>query len=349
MDNVWSKLGLSLGVLTLMASCSEPSTTPLADSAPVDVEAIASSEPFSIDGSSTVYPVTVEMAERFKQEKPDSPEISVDFSGTGGGFEKFCAGETEVSNASRPITQSEMAECKANGIQYIELPVAFDALTVVVNGENTWAETITLEELRTLWEPAAEGKITRWRQIRPDWPDEPIALYGPGEDSGTFDYFAEVVVGEAGKTRQDYTASEDDDELVQGVQSDPNALGYFGYAYYRDAQASLNALAVDSGNSPVEPSGETIRASEYQPLARPLFIYVNADDVEANPALGAFVEYYMANARTVVDDIGYEPLPNDAYAVAMDHVTQRKVGSVFDGKAQPNLTIEELLERETAL
>ncbi len=348
MNKVWS-IGLSLGVLTVIASCSEPSTTPLVDSAPVDVEAIASSDPFSIDGSSTVYPVTVEMAERFKQEKPDSPDISVAFSGTGGGFEKFCAGETAISDASRPITQDEMAECKANGIQYIELPVAFDALTVVVNEENTWAKDITLEELKTLWEPAAEGAITRWNQIRPDWPDEPIALYGPGEDSGTFDYFTEVVIGEAGASRQDYTASEDDDELVQGVQSDPNALGYFGYAYYRDAQDSLNALAVDSGSGAVEPSGETIRASEYQPLARPLFIYVNADQIEANPALGTFVEYYMAQARTVVDDVGYEPLPNDAYAVAMDRVTKRKVGSVFNGKAQPDLTIEELLEKESAL
>ncbi len=348
MNQVWS-IGLLLGVLTVMASCSEPSTTPLADSAPLDVEAIANSAPLSIDGSSTVYPITAEMAGRFKREKPDSPEISVDFSGTGGGFEKFCAGETDISNASRPITQDEMAECKANGIQYIEMPVAFDALTVVVNGENTWAADITVEELKTLWEPAAAGTITRWNQIRPEWPDEPIALYGPGEDSGTFDYFTEVIVGEDGASRQDYTASEDDDELVQGVQSDPNALGYFGYAYYRDAQGGLNALAVDSGSGPVEPSGETIRASEYQPLARPLFIYINADQIEKNPALGAFVEYYMANARTVVDDVGYEPLPNDAYAVAMDRFTKQQVGSVFDGKAQPDLTIDELLEKESAL
>lgn len=348
MNKVWS-IGLSLGVLAAMASCSEPSSRPLADSAPADVEAIANSKSLNIDGSSTVYPVTVEMAERFKQEKPDSPEISVDFSGTGGGFEKFCAGETDISDASRPISPDEMAACKANGIQYIEMPVAFDALTVVVNEENTWAKDITVEELKTLWEPAAEGEITRWNQVRSEWPDEPIALYGPGKDSGTFDYFTEVVVGEDGASRQDYTDSENDDDLVQGVQSDPNALGYFGYAYYRDAQASLNALAVDSGSGPVEPSGETIRASEYQPLARPLFIYVNAGQIEENPALGAFVEYYMANARTVVDDVGYEPLPNNAYAVAMDRFTKQIVGSVFDGKAQPNLTIDELLEKESAL
>lgn len=342
------KLGISVSILTMAVSCSAPSTTPLVDSAPPDLEAITSSAPISIDGSSTVYPISSEMAERFKQEKPDSPEVSVDFSGTGGGFEKFCAGETDISDASRPITQAEMDTCKGNGIQYVELPVAFDALTVVVNGKNTWAEDITLAELKALWEPAAEGTITRWNQIRPDWPDEPINLYGPGEDSGTFDYFTEVVVGEDGASRSDYTASEDDEELVEGVKSDVNALGYFGYAYYRDAQNSLNALAVDSGSGPVEPSGETIRATEYQPLSRPLFIYVNADAIDGNPALGAFVEYYLANARTVVDDVGYEPLPNEAYAIALNHFTEQKIGSVFEGKAQPNLTIEQLLEKEAA-
>jgi len=339
-----TKTGLCLVVAALAASCSEPSTTPLADSAPADLEAIESSQPLTIDGSSTVYPITNEMADRFEQSKPNSPEISVAFSGTGGGFDKFCAGETDISNASRPITQSEMAECKASGVEFIELPVAFDALTVVVNGENTWAEDITLEELKALWEP--NSTISTWSEIRADWPDEPIALYGPGEDSGTFDYFTEVVLEEDGASRSDYIASEDDDELVLGVQEDPNALGYFGFAYYRDAESSLNALAVDSGSGPVEPSQETIRTGDYQPLARPLFIYVNSESIDSNPALSAFVEFYVANARTVVDDIGYEPLPNEAYAIALDHFTTKKVGSVFDGKAQPDLTIEELLQKE---
>ena len=338
------KISLAVAFSAVVASCSQPSTTPLTDSAPVDLEAIALSEPLSIDGSSTVYPITLEMAQRFQREKPNSPEIAVEFSGTGGGFEKFCAGEPDISTASRPITQDEMAECKANGVEFIELPVAFDALTVVVNGENTWAENITLEELKTLWEPGST--LSSWNQIRADWPNEPIVLYGPGEASGTFDYFTEVVIGDDGESRTNYTASEDDDELVSGIQSEANALGYFGFAYYKDAEGSLNALAIDSGNGPIDPAGETIRTGDYQPLSRPLFIYTNVERTATTPALGAFIEFYMANARTVVDDVGYEPLPNEAYTIALDHFTTQKVGSVFDGKAQPDLTIEELLQKE---
>ncbi|MEO1395033.1 MAG: PstS family phosphate ABC transporter substrate-binding protein [Cyanobacteria bacterium J06634_5] len=346
MKGPWVGLGISLGFSAMVVGCSEPSATPLADSAPADMAMIASSEPISVDGSSTVYPITAEMAERFKQEKPNSPKIETTFSGTGGGFQKFCAGETDISDASRPISQNEMAECKANGVEYVELPVAFDALTVVVNEDNTWAQEITLQELKALWK--SDSGIVSWNQIRSDWPDEPIVLYGPGEDSGTFDYFSEVVVGEDGASRNDYIASEDDNELVLGVKENPNALGYFGFAYYRDAEASLNALAIDSGSGPIDPSGETIRSGEYQPLARPLFIYANVEKVDNNPALGAFIEFYMANARTVVDDVGYEPLPNEAYTIAMDHFINKKVGSVFDGKARPDLTIEELLEKEAA-
>ena len=348
MKNTLVKLGASLSLLTLAVGCSNPSETPLADSAPPDLMAIASGEAINVDGSSTVYPITDEMAKRFKQEIPDSPDIDVTFSGTGGGFRKFCAGETDISNASRPITQEEMSTCKANGIEYVELPIAFDALTVAVNGENTWAADMTLDELKMLWEPGAEGSITRWNQIRSDWPDEEIALYGPGKDSGTFDYFTDVIVGEDGASRADYVASEDDDELVRGVQADANALGYFGFAYYKESQDSISSLAIDSGSGPIKPSGETIRSNEYQPLSRPLFIYVNTSDLDDNPALVSFVELYLNNARTVVDDVGYEPLPNEAYEVAMDHFLERKVGSVFDGKAQSDLTIEQLLEKEKA-
>ncbi|MEM1241687.1 MAG: PstS family phosphate ABC transporter substrate-binding protein [Cyanobacteria bacterium P01_H01_bin.26] len=346
MNLVFGKLGLATCLFAVLAGCSaEPTSveTTSADSASVSGETV------QVDGSSTVYPITVEMAERFKQMKAaDSLDISVEFSGTGGGFDKFCQGATDISNASRPITQEEMAECRSNDVQYIELPVAYDALTVVVNDENTWAQDISLAELETLWGSSAENSITRWSQVRPDWPDEEILLYGPGTDSGTFDYFTEVVVGEDGTSRSDYVSSEDDDELVQAVQTEPNALGYFGYAYYKEAGDSLKALAIDSGNGPTYPSGETIRSNEYQPLARPLFIYVSVDSLDNNPNVAEFVEFYMANTRTVVSDVGYEPLPNEAFGIAMDHLMNRKVGSVFDGKAQFDLSIEQLLEKEAA-
>lgn len=348
MNSLFGKLGIAVCLLTVLSSCSAST-----DSASVETTELAASSsdasPVRIDGSSTVYPITVEMVERFKQMKSaDSLDISVNFSGTGGGFDKFCQGKTDISNASRPITQEEMATCRANDVTFVELPVAFDALTVVVNGENSWAQDISLEELKTIWDPSSEATITRWDQIRADWPAEEILLYGPGRDSGTFDYFTEVVIGESGASRNDYVSSEDDDELVEAVQNDPNALGYFGYAYYKEAEGSLSALAIDSGDGPIAPSGETIRANEYQPLARPLFIYVSVNTLDENPAMAEFVEFYMANTRTVVDDVGYEPLPNEAFGIAMDHLVNRKVGSVFDGKAQFDLSIEELLEKEAA-
>lgn len=350
MTLVFEKLGLATCLVAVLAGCSTPTDSTSVETTPADL-ATASGEsvPVRVDGSSTVYPITVEMAERFKQMKSsDSLEIAVNFSGTGGGFDKFCQGETDISNASRPITQGEMVECRENGVEYVELPVAFDALTVVVNGENTWAEDISVEELKLLWESSAENSITQWSQIRPDWPDEDVVLYGPGEDSGTFDYFSEVIIGEDDASRTDYVSSEDDDELVQAVQSEPNALGYFGYAYYKEAGDSLKALAIDSGEGSIYPSGEAIRSNEYQPLARPLFIYVSVDSLDNNPTVAEFVEFYMANTRTVVTDVGYEPLPNEAFGIAMDHLVNRKVGSVFDGKAQQDLSIEALLEKEAA-
>jgi phosphate transport system substrate-binding protein len=340
-----SSITLSIGILAFVVSCS--ATSPSGTES--EVGAIATdATPITIDGSSTVYPITDEMAQRYGFENPQSPPISTSFSGTGGGFKKFCVGETDINDASRPITEAEMATCKANGVQYIEIPVAFDALTVVVPKSNTWAQDITLDELQTLWQAGATETITRWNQIRPDWPDQPITLYGPGQDSGTFDYFTEVVMGEPGTSRTDYTDSEDDYELVVKIQNDPSALGYFGYAYYKESENTLKALAIDSGDGAILPSSETIRQSTYQPLARPLFIYVNAEKADNNPVLRSFIEYYLANARTVVDDVGYEPLPNEVYGIALEHFQQRKVGTVFDGKAQPDLTIEALLEKETA-
>lgn len=299
-----------------------------------------------VDGSSTVFPITEAIANEFNKTQADAVNVTVEFSGTAGGFEKFCAGKTDINNASRPISTSEMAACREAGIPYIELPVAFDALTVVVNPQNNWASDITVAELKTIWQPASEGKITKWNQVRASWPDKPLNLYGPGKDSGTFDYFSEAIVGQADASRNDFTDSEDDQVLVKGVSSDPNALGYFGLAYYEDNQDQLKALAVDSGSGAVLPSPEVVQRARYQPLARPLFIYVNADAAQKNPNLREFVEFYLDNAPQVVRSVGYVPLPEESYRHAEIHFHRFKVGTVFDGQAQFNLTLGELLRKQ---
>ncbi len=229
--------------------------------------AVESSQ-IKIDGSSTVYPITKEIIEQYQASTPERVDITVDFSGTGGGFRKFCQGETDINNASRPIQIEEMRACNQEQIRYIELPIAFDAITVVVHPQNNWLDSITIEELAQIWSPKAEKKITRWNQIRGDLPNQPLNLYGPGQDSGTFDYFTEAVVGKAGASRSDYLQSEDDELLVQGVSQDPNALGYFGLAYYEQHSREMKAVAVDSGSGPVSPSRETVEQAQYQPLAR---------------------------------------------------------------------------------
>ncbi len=299
-----------------------------------------------IDGSSTVYPITKEIAERFQVSKKEPVAIDVEFSGTGGGFDKFCRGETDISNASRPIQLDEMAACNQAEVRYIELPVAFDALTVVVNPQNDWLDSITLEELEKIWSPAAEQKITRWNQIRSSFPDRPLNLYAPGTDSGTFDYFTEAVMGEAGASRTDYTASEDDDILVKEVSQDPNALGYFGLAYYEQRADEMKAVAIDSGNGAILPSRETVEQAQYQPLARPLFIYINAVSAQNNPALRQFIDFYLEQAPETVNEVGYVPLPEEAYHIDKVTFHRGEVGTVFEGESQFNLTIPELLRRQ---
>src|SRR6187402_293575 len=228
-----------------------------------------------VDGSSTVYPVTEAVAEDFQKAKRQQIKVTVGISGTGGGFKKFCRGETDVSNASRPILKSEMADCQKAGIEYYELPVAFDALTVVINPRNTFIKQLTVAEMKKIWEPAAQGKVMRWNQVNPAWPDQPMKLFGPGADSGTFDYFTEAIVGKAKSSRGDFTASEDDNVLVQGVANDRNALGYFGFSYYIENQNKLKAVAIDGGKGAVGPSPKTVEDGTYQPLSRPIFIYVS--------------------------------------------------------------------------
>ncbi len=298
-----------------------------------------------IDGSSTVYPITDAIATAFQAERAPTVELEVSFSGTGDGFDKFCAGETVINDASRPISTDEMAACRDAEIRYFELPIAFDAITVVVNAANDWAEDITVDELQAMWTASAQREATTWQDIRPSWPNRELVLYGPGTASGTYDYFTEVVVGDKGEIRSDYVASEDDDLLVSGVSRDEGALGYFGFAYYEASQDTLKALAIDSGEGPVLPSRETVERGQYHPLSRPLFIYVNAQAAQENPALQSFVEFYLQNAAEVAIAVGYIPLPQDGYEVAMTQFYRGKVGTVFEGSMQPGLTIGELLSK----
>ena len=302
-----------------------------------------------IDGSSTVFPITEGVAEDFQKAKKGAVKVTVGISGTGGGFKKFCRGETDVSNASRPILAKEMADCKAAGIEYYELPVAFDALTVVVNPKNAFIKQLTVAELKAMYEPAAQGKVTRWNQVNPAWPDAPIKLFGAGADSGTFDYFTEAIVGKAKSSRGDFTASEDDNVLVQGISSDLNAIGYFGYAYYAENQGKLKAVPIvnPKGNA-VAPSMEAVIAGTYEPLARPIFIYVNAKSL-AKPEVKEFVDFMMKNAAKIAKEVKYVPLPAKAYTQALEHVNKGKKGTVFGGKNEVGLTIDELLAREASL
>ncbi len=302
-----------------------------------------------IDGSSTVYPVTEAVAEEF-QKANKGLKVTVGVSGTGGGFKKFCRNETDISNASRPISASEMADCKKIGVEYYELPVAFDALTVVINPKNTWLKEASVADLKKMWEPAAQGKVTRWNQVNPAWPDQPMKLFGAGSDSGTFDYFTEAIVGKSKSSRGDFTASEDDNVLVQGVAGDVNAIGYFGYAYYAENMNKLKALPIveKAGKPAVSPSEATVLNGSYQPLARPIFIYVNAKSL-AKPEVKKFIDFYMTNGAKMAKEVKYVPLPAEAYKTASDHIAKGKKGTVFGGKNEVGITISELLKREATL
>ncbi|MGK7886919.1 MAG: PstS family phosphate ABC transporter substrate-binding protein [Crocosphaera sp.] len=306
-------------------------------------------EPIKIDGSSTVFPITELVLKSYKSEAGNQSikelEIEGEFSGTGGGFKKFCAGETDISAASRPISHDEMAACRGNEISYIELPIAFDAITIVVHPDNSWSETLTIDQLKTLWEPAAENQVTQWNQVDDSYPDLPLTLYGPDKLSGTYDYFTKAIVGKTGASRRDYVNNEDDEVLVQGVSQDPKAIGYFGYGYYKQHKDKLKAVAVDSGNGGILPSPDTVENEEYTPLSRPLFIYVNAKRAQENPALEIFVEYYLDKAPELVAEAGYIPLPEDAYHIAKVHLQRFDVGSVFQGIPEVGLTISDLMRQ----
>jgi phosphate transport system substrate-binding protein len=312
--------------------------------------AVAVADVVKIDGSSTVFPVTEAVAEEFQKAHKGKYKVTVGISGTGGGFKKFCRGETDISDASRPILKKEMGDCKAAGVEYIELPVAFDALTVMVNPKNAFIKSMTVAELKKVWEPAAQGKIMKWNQVNPAWPDQPLKLFGAGADSGTFDYFTEAIVGKAKSSRGDFTASEDDNVLVQGISRDANALGFFGYAYYAENTDKLKAVPIvdKPGGPAVAPSEKTVLDGSYQPLSRPIFIYINAKAL-AKPEVKLFSEYYMQHGAKLAKEVKYVPLPDRAYKAGMQRIATMKKGTAFGGIAEVGVKIDDLLAREPRL
>jgi phosphate transport system substrate-binding protein len=306
-------------------------------------------EVIKADGSSTVFPVTEAFAEEFQKANPGM-RVTVGSSGTGGGFEKFCRGETDISDASRPIKEEEAARCTKAGIEYIELPVAYDGLAVMVNPKNTWVDSFTVAELRKIWEPAAQGKITRWNQVRATWPDRELRLFGPGVDSGTFDYFTEVITGKTAASRGDYTSSEDDNVLVQGISGDENALGYFGFAYYEENHDKLKLVPIDDGNDDngkgaIAPSPETVSNGTYRPLSRPVFIYVKTAALQ-RPEVQKFIDFYLTNTAKLVREVGYIPFTDAEYALVKQRFDNKRTGSMYHGSPlATTATLEERLKQ----
>jgi phosphate transport system substrate-binding protein len=332
---LWHKLGASV-LLTSFAAVAAP-------------QFAHAQSVIKIDGSSTVFPIAEAVAEEFQISKKGKVRVTVGIAGTGGGFKRFCRGETDISNASRPILKEEMEICAAAGIKYMELPVAFDALSVVVNPQNTWVKSLTTADLKKMWEPTAQGRVTKWNQIRSEWPAQPLMLFGPGADSGTFDYFTEAVNGKAKASRGDYTASEDDNTLVQGVENNKNALGYFGYAYYIAHKDKMRAVPiVNPKGKEVGPSIEAVNDGSYNPLSRPLFIYVR-DTAAARAEVQDFIKFYLTDGAALAKEVGYVPLPAPAYQLALKHFTDKKMGTVFGGVPEVGVTIDALLAREGKL
>jgi phosphate transport system substrate-binding protein len=301
----------------------------------------------AVDGSSTVFPISEAVAEEFARER--NTRVTVGASGTGGGFKKFCHGEIAITGASRPIKREEIELCGSVGIEYIELPVAYDGVAVVVHAGNTWIDTMTTAELAMLWAPQAQDEIERWSDIRPEWPDEEIHLFGAGVDSGTYDYFTLAIIGKQHSSRGDYTSSEDDNVLVHGIATDPLALGFFGYAYYIENKDKLKLVPIDDGKpdngaGPIAPSPASVRDGTYQPLSRPVFIYVGRAAAD-KPDVAAFVDFYLQHAPKLIDEVGYISLPDSAYELVRARFSARTVGSVFAGEgSKVGVSVQDLLQ-----
>ncbi|WP_211103885.1 PstS family phosphate ABC transporter substrate-binding protein [Skermanella pratensis] len=304
-----------------------------------------------IDGSSTVFPISEAMAEEFQSEKAGATRVTVGVSGTGGGFQKFCRGETDISGASRPISSSEMKQCQENGVEYIEMPVALDALATIVHPNNDWLECADVEDLKKMWQPEAQGTVTRWNQVRGEWPDAPLALYGAGTDSGTYDYYTFAVVGKEHSSRGDYTATEDDNITVQGVSTDVHALGFLGLAYVTENMERIKPVAIRQANGEcVLPSVETAADASYQPLSRPIFYYISkksADEKEHVREFAAFI-FDAENQKELVTEVGYVPLPATAAEAAMKKFEARTTGTFFGGSSKIGVKIEDLVSASGA-
>jgi phosphate transport system substrate-binding protein len=346
-------------LLLLSSGCSKhsaapeapPATTatganPSAQAAPTPAAAKPAPSVIRIDGSSTVYPITEAVAEEFQ--KKNDAKVTIGVSGTGGGFKKLCAGEVAIAGASRPIKATEEQACAASKIEFVELPVAYDGLAVVVHPDNTWVKSMTVKELKTIWEPGAQQKISSWSQVREGWPNKPLHLFGPGVDSGTYDYFTKAIVGEEHQSRGDYTSSEDDNVLVQGVSRDVGGLGFFGLAYYQENADKLKLIPIDDGDAKngegaIAPSPTTVSDGTYQPLSRPIFVYASKAAL-ARPEVQALLEFYLDNAPALVKEARYIPLPAKAYELARKRLTDGKTGSLFAGQgSKVGVTVEALL------
>lgn len=304
-------------------------------------KSFAKSRSVRIDGSSTVYPISEAVAEEYRYEDRKL-RVTVGVSGTGGGFKRFCAGDIDINDASRAIKKSEIAKCKANGVEYIELPIAYDGLAIVVNPQNKFLKSITVKELKKMWEPKAQKTITSWKQINPVWSDVPLSLFGPGVDSGTYDYFTKAVTGKEGFSRGDYTASEDDNILVQGIAGDKNGLGFMGLAYYENNKSRLKLVPVDAekGKGAILPTVDTVKNGTYSPLSRPVFIYVRKDSLN-NVDVKKFVDFYLNIVGELALEVGYIPMSDKAYSLVKKRVNKRTTGTLFSGKG--NLDIEKTL------
>ncbi len=329
-------MGLALGVLVATFGISECHAAP------------STSGTLRIDGSSTVFPITEAVAEEFRAVEPGIP-VTVGVSGTGGGFKKFLAGEIDIVDASRPIKSSELEFAQMSNISFVELPIAYDALSVVVNKKADWVDSLTVAELKKMWAPEAQGVVKKWSDIRPGFPDKALQLFGPGTDSGTFDYFTEAVNGKEDACRADYTSSEDDNVLVTGVAGNEGALGFFGLAFYEGNKERLKVVAIDDENAtngagPQLPSAANVVNAQYSPLARPLFIYVRADALE-RPEVAKFVAFYVEKAQQLVSEVGYVPLPDETTAKVKNRLAAKTVGTLFDGKSsKPGMTLNTLLD-----